>query len=361
MAERDLVQDSVAFSVLARVDIAQFYPSIYTHTIGWSLHGREKSLADKKWKLLGSRIDRLIQYANDQRTNGIPIGSAMSDVIAELILADIDRKVSVALSDLEFVAVRFKDDYRFLCKSNSDAEKIIRELAKTLAKNNLSLNESKTSVTSLPDGLFRAHDRAYFPASLRETNPISFKRFQHTLLTALDIHRKYPGTSLLEKFLSELIDNEKVLKLKFSSNQNRRRKEIHQVIALLFLLKRESEKVLSQVLAVIELLFHQYRKEQEDLKEHIRKSVTEELVWASERSSVFEVVWLIFFSRLLSLGIKDFSKIVTNSKVKENAFYKSIVLSRQEFFNTSGVNLFSKPKETREESLAQRLDIFRRD
>ena len=73
---------------------------------------------------ISSKLDRLFQNSNDARTNGIPIGPAISDLIAELILADIDEKISANLPGLEFVATRFKDDYRILTKSEDDAKKI---------------------------------------------------------------------------------------------------------------------------------------------------------------------------------------------------------------------------------------------
>jgi uncharacterized tellurite resistance protein B-like protein len=54
------------------------------------LHGREKAFADKEYNLTGNKVDKLIQYANDARTNGIPVGSALSDLIAEIVLTSID-------------------------------------------------------------------------------------------------------------------------------------------------------------------------------------------------------------------------------------------------------------------------------
>lgn len=205
MAENDLVLDATYFKFIAKTDITNFYSSIYTHSIAWALEGREEAFSDSDCVLTGNKIDKLVQYANDARTNGIPVGSALSDLVAEIVLSDIDERVSTNLSGINFVAVRFKDDYRVLCESERDAKRILQELSAELAKFNLVLNERKTSISTLPDGLYRPHDREYFPHSLRERRNISFKTFEHTLLIALDIHRKYPGTSILEKFVSELL------------------------------------------------------------------------------------------------------------------------------------------------------------
>jgi retron-type reverse transcriptase len=253
MAEEDLVLESGNYQFIARTDITNFYASIYTHSIGWALHGREKAFLDKTYNLLGNKIDRLFQYSNDGRTNGIPVGSVLSDLIGEIILAKIDRDISINLKKIEidFIAVRFKDDYRILCKSEDDAKKILKTITQELSTYNLSINETKTSILKLPDGLYRKHDREYFPYTLRRKTEITFKVFEHTLLIALDIHRNNPGTSILEKFISEIFDRDKTIKIKFSLKED---KEIKKVISLLFLLKRDSEKIICHVLSVTEEL-----------------------------------------------------------------------------------------------------------
>jgi hypothetical protein len=358
MAERDLVIESSNYQYIAKTDIKNFYPSIYTHSIGWALHGREEAFKDKEYALLGNKIDKLVQYSNDARTNGISIGSALSDLIAETILAGIDREISNDLSEVDFIAVRFKDDYRILCQSENDAEKILRVISSKLSENNLTLNESKTSILRLPDGLYRKHDREYFPHSLREQKEISFKIFEHTLLIALDIHRRNPGTSILEKFVSELFDENKKLKVVFS--RAKKEKQVKEMISLLFLTKRESEKVLCHVLSITEQLYLEDR----GLKEYLKGIVEGEIKRASTKGSTFEVVWLIFFSRYVGLGIKNFDQLIGSNSIKENEFCKSILNSRQEIFKDSiqsdDIVLFRKPSDCKDKRLVQHLAIFDR-
>jgi len=197
MAESDLVIDATSYKYLAKTDITNFYSSVYTHSVAWAIAGsRETAFEDKEFALFGNKIDKLLQYSNDARTNGIPVGSILSDLIAEILLSWVDEKVSLELGDLDFLAVRFKDDYRILCNTEEDAKKVLSTISDELKKVNLSLNETKTQIFSLPDGLYRPHDREYFPHSLRERSKVSFKTFEHTLLIALDIHRRYPGTGI---------------------------------------------------------------------------------------------------------------------------------------------------------------------
>jgi hypothetical protein len=360
MAENDLVSDAVSYKVLARTDVANFYSSIYTHSIAWALEGREEAFKDKNCSLVGNRIDKLFQYSNDARTNGIAVGSALSDLIAEVILADIDRRVSEKLSDIDFIAVRFKDDYRILAQSEDDAKAVLRRISEELSEINLSLNERKTHITELPDGLYRAHDREYFPHSLRWKSRIPFKTFEHTLLIALDVHRRFPGTSILEKFMSELFSRDNNLKIEFSNGEARELNQIKKLISLLFLVKRESEKTLCHVLAIIQFVYLHKKPLRPYLKAYLKTVIEWELKAASGKGSAFEVVWYVFFSRYLGLGITGFGKMIQNTEVSDNEFVKCMLASQNKLFPDSGIELFKKPSACKGQLLVDYLDVFKK-
>lgn len=358
MAEKDMVAEAHKFKLIIRADITNFYNSVYTHSIGWALYGRDKSFADKSFKLSGNKIDRLVQYANDARTNGIPVGSALSDLIAEIILASIDLKVSKKLKGIEFLGSRFKDDYRILCNNEDDAKTILKELSDELVNFNLLINEHKTKILTLPEGLYRQHDRDYHAYSLKMISPIPFKTFELTLLKALDIHKAHPGTSILEKFFSELFNINNELKIEFSAERNSRRKQILKTFSLLMLLTRDSEKVLCHALAVCEAIFDKY-KTQYKLKDVLKEIVETEIKKASDRKSVFKLAWLVFFSRYIGLGITSFATLIHKDNL-ENLLLQSMLTSQQKFFADSKIDLFCKPKDCTDKKLAKRLAVFDR-
>lgn len=360
MAENDLVSDAVSYKVLARTDVANFYSSIYTHSIAWAIEGREEAFKDKSANLAGNKIDRLFQYANKARTNGIPVGSALSDLAAEIVLADIDRRVSKKLSDTDFIAVRFKDDYRILANNEADAKKVLRHISEELSGINLSLNETKTHITALPDGLYRIHDRAYFPHSLRWRYQIPFRTFEHTLLIVLDIHRKFPGTSILEKFISELFSKKNKLKIKFSQSKERELKQVKKLISLLFLMKRESEKTVCHTLSIIQYIYLDKKHIRSEIKPFLRNVIESEMRMASRKGSAFEVVWYVFFSRYLGLGITQFTDKIENSEVSDNDFVKSMITSQNKLFTDANLSLFQKPKECKDRLLVDYLDVFKK-
>lgn len=83
MAEHDLAAEAFRYKCVFRTDVKNFYPSLYTHSIPWALHGKRmirKPANRHNFNHVGNRLDKLFQNANDQCTNGIPIGPAVSDL-----------------------------------------------------------------------------------------------------------------------------------------------------------------------------------------------------------------------------------------------------------------------------------------
>lgn len=358
MAEKDLIVDAVNFKYLVRTDITNFYGSIYTHSIPWALHGKSQARADKYYCLLGNKIDKLMQYSNDTKTNGISVGSALSDLIAEIVLARIDREITKKLKGKDFIGVRFKDDYRVLCNSESDSKLIMKTISDELANFNLSINESKTKVTELPEGLYREHSIKYYPNSLAEYKTITFKQFENTALIALNIHKNYPGTSILEKFLSELFSGDE-LKIRFSKLKSKRFKEIKKVISFLFLMKRKSEKIMSIVLSVIDCLYMKYHKSHPELKDFIKEKIKGDIEYSSEKDSVFDVIWLMFFGKFRKVGLGDITDLVNSEYIKLNNFYKTISTGKQKIYSNEGVCLYKAPINFKDQNLINYVNAFR--
>lgn len=316
MAEKDLVAEAYKYKLLTKIDITNFYNSVYTHTIAWAWCGdRYEALADSNFSYTGSRIDKLIQYSNDKRTNGIPVGPVLSDLIVEIILSERDTFITQKIKEkgIDFIATRFKDDYRILCNSQEESNIIIRIIIDALNEFNLQVNEAKTKTVSLPEGLYRAHSIKYDIFSLRKFPPIKipFKKFEYTLLKVLEIHREHPGTSLFEKFLGELIDNDKEkpiterLLVEFANlnipedahNFTKvKRKNIMKAISLLFLLKNESSKSLGKVLAIVECIILEEDNKWLLDEGYLLDVFLIEIEKAILKNSPFELSWLLFFS-----------------------------------------------------------------
>ncbi|WP_270319105.1 RNA-directed DNA polymerase [Lactococcus petauri] len=149
--EQESIKLSLEYNYLTKLDISNFYGSIYTHTIPWAFHGIDEAKKDKgnKPKLLGSKLDKKFRDMNNQETVTIPQGNKVSDLIAEVLLAYLDDQLLEKLdSNIDFKILRYRDDYRIFTNSSEDANFIKRELVTILQRHKLSLGESKTSQSS---------------------------------------------------------------------------------------------------------------------------------------------------------------------------------------------------------------------
>ena len=133
---------------MVRADIANFYPSIYSHSVPWAVAGLAEAKKNRRKKTWYNDLDRAIQLNKRGETQGIPIGPATSSIIAEIILARVDDELRRTHSNLSFV--RYLDDYKAYCKTEEQAQAFINTLTTELAKYNLLLNVHKTEIVPLP-------------------------------------------------------------------------------------------------------------------------------------------------------------------------------------------------------------------
>ncbi len=139
-----------------------------THTsVPWVLHTKAKAKASTKdLSLLGNRLDRELQGCHYGQTKGISIGPDTSLGIAELLLADVDRRL---YSECRIKGgTRFIDDIELTFERLSDAEAALASLERLLAEVELQLNAAKTRIVALPDkieSVYVSELRRHLPAA----------------------------------------------------------------------------------------------------------------------------------------------------------------------------------------------------
>jgi group II intron reverse transcriptase/maturase/CRISPR-associated endonuclease Cas1 len=85
-----------------------------------------------------------------QRSMGLPQGSPLSPVLANLFLDDFDNDMKAH----GFRLVRFADDFVILCKSREQAQLAAAKVEHSLAEHGLSLNKEKTSIRTMEQGFY---------------------------------------------------------------------------------------------------------------------------------------------------------------------------------------------------------------
>lgn len=127
------------------VDIANCYPSIYSHAIPWALVGIKHSKANKGASHWFNNLDFFQRLIKRNETQGIAIGPATSNIFCEAILARIDEKLSKTFSYFRYI-----DDYTCYCDTAEQGQEFIRCLRDELKQYKLTINIKKTEVVELP-------------------------------------------------------------------------------------------------------------------------------------------------------------------------------------------------------------------
>ena len=144
-----LIHDRGTSRFLAQADISTCFPSIYTHSIPWALVGKEeakRTAHDDTWY---NRIDQACSDMRNGETHGLLIGPHASNLLSEIILTVIDKK----LYDKGYRYARNIDDYDCYVGSHNDAQIFLRDLEEALREYDLPLNHKKTKIIELPIGI----------------------------------------------------------------------------------------------------------------------------------------------------------------------------------------------------------------
>lgn len=89
-----LIHDKGSSRFVVQADISTCFPSIYTHAIPWALVGKEKAKTTASDKNLWyNKIDKICSDMRNGETHGLLIGPHVSNLLSEIILTVVDRKL----------------------------------------------------------------------------------------------------------------------------------------------------------------------------------------------------------------------------------------------------------------------------
>jgi hypothetical protein len=123
-----------------RLDIAQFYPTIYTHAIPWAILGKEpakkyfvqKNNRSTNWSAImladpnaalydfSDKLDMLVRNCQERQSIGLPVGPDAFFILAEVIGNRIDNEIAKKLNGIDYSSARYYDDYYFYANSYND-------------------------------------------------------------------------------------------------------------------------------------------------------------------------------------------------------------------------------------------------
>ena len=251
---------SLEYSYMFVTDITNCYPSIYTHSIAWAIHGKDKS-KDKSFRrnhnAIGIAIDEYIQEMQYGQTNGIPQGSTLFDFIEEIVLGYADMLLANRLKEEkveDYKILRYRDDYKVFTNDKNDLDKIAFALQEVLAGLNFQLNAKKTLMTEdLVQNVIKSDKIAYMAGS-----PL-YKKYKKKIYPnastlqqeALYIHqfgKAYPNSGTMAKLLDLFSERLRASKLPMTDEERQ------VLIAILTEVALGSPKVYGMVLHLISYL-----------------------------------------------------------------------------------------------------------
>jgi hypothetical protein len=141
------------FPIILKLDVKNYYRSVYTHSIAWAFHGKEYSKRHTREENLGNNLDKAFMQGQDGQTIGIPTGPDTSFIISELLLSQIfyDLFQDEKLKTDRFL--RYYDDIQYGCESEEEAHRVIALFEDALQNYGLEVNSDKTQIISGPHSI----------------------------------------------------------------------------------------------------------------------------------------------------------------------------------------------------------------
>lgn len=197
---RKILNNSFSNKYLVNTDIKNFYPSIYSHSIPWALVGKKTSKNNRESSHWYNQIDIKTRGCSRNETNGVAIGPATSNIIAEIILSEIDKKLRRNYPNF----VRYIDDYSVYTKTKEDAENFILELERYLSEYKLLLNRSKTIIEEQPLSI-SPNWISDLTTRIPKKENITLSEAIRFLDYANEINEKYPAGSILKYAIKSIL------------------------------------------------------------------------------------------------------------------------------------------------------------
>lgn len=189
--------------VTLTTDISQFYPSIYTHAVDWSIRGKNTAKKNFRFKNgsikpLGAMLDARIRESRGGQTIGLSIGPDTSWLIAEIVLGGIDRELSREFPSATGRIARFGDDMTVYAKSRGEADDILAHYQRALLERELSVNPTKVSINDGIEPIYPSWLRKLRSHLYRDDHDRNMRKDIIGIFdTALELVEYYPNDGVL--------------------------------------------------------------------------------------------------------------------------------------------------------------------
>lgn len=205
--EQMAVKLSLDYRYMFATDITNCYGSIELRTVEKAL-SRKGTASEAEVK---TDIVRILTMLRQGRNIGLPQGSTLYDIVAEIVLGYADMLLREALErdgiTEGYEILRYRDDYKVFANDKDLLERISYKLQHVLEGLNLRLNSAKTRISdSIITDSIKPDKLAYIYNTPIYNNKkcCDFDGIQKQLLFILQFGRQYPDCGQMRMLLSKL-------------------------------------------------------------------------------------------------------------------------------------------------------------
>ena len=195
---------------IVKADISTCFLSIYTHSIPWALVGKAfaKEHSAKQYSQdWYNQIDHYTQNCKNGETHGLLIGPHASNLLSEIILTVVDRK----LYDNGWRYIRNIDDYTCYVESVEAGQKFLMDLGNELRQFDLSINFKKTEIQELPVAAVEQWVRKINSVSaIQRDGKMDFIAVRAYLYLAIELMQKNKDNSAVLNYAIKVLSGHKL-------------------------------------------------------------------------------------------------------------------------------------------------------
>lgn len=345
--EQAQIKLALDFAYCIHTDISDCYPSVYTHTIPWAIHGKEWAKKHRD-RGLGNKLDKKIRNLQNGQTNGIPQGSVLMDLIAEIILGYADENVLTLAKNEQledFKILRYRDDYRIFSNKKDVAERVMKILSEVLLDLNFKINSKKTFLSEdliisgiKPDKLYWNSRNSSFlewhTKFIKENNIYKKIRtntykinLQKHLLEIKMLGDKFPNCGQLNKALRDFYMN-RINKLDSTKDKLT---DVYQLISVATSIMLNNPKTIQHCVAILHKLLEFIEKDDEK----------EEII-----NLILKKYESIPNADLVEIWIQNISVRINRDKIYKNPLSQKVINTSNNLWDCSWLKLDKKLDES---------------
>lgn len=220
--EQQSLELSLQYRYMFVTDITNCFGQINPESIGWALARKDTPQETSDNIELATKIQRYLRAMQQGKNIGIPQGSTLFSLIAEIVLGYTNMLFEQAIrkaqskdklpKDLEYRVLRYVDDYRIFCNDRDALDKLSYMLQEILEQFNFRMNTSKTRISTdlITDSI--KPDKAFYvfntPIESKQTYldeqgnerkqaGYDFDGFQKHLLFIFEFSKRFPNSGQL--------------------------------------------------------------------------------------------------------------------------------------------------------------------